>query len=229
MSILIPQGKTVGVPRLQSGDTLTRAEFERRYTAMPSLKKAELIEGEVYVGSPVSPEHGGPHSLISTWLGYYWWNTAGVLTYDNTSVRLDLDNEPQPDVLLMIRPELGGQVRSITGGFIEGAPELVVEVAASSVSYDAGKKLHVYRRNEVREYILWRIEDEALDWFILRDGRYDQLAPAEDGILRSEVFPGLWLDRDASLHGDLLRVKAVIEQGIASPEHAAFVDRLNRR
>src|SRR5437588_6466057 len=86
------------IPPLENGDRLTRAEFERRYEAMPDLKKAELIEGEVYVGSPVRyRQHGKPHGQIMTWIGTYSADTSGVGFGDNSSIRLDLDNEPQPD------------------------------------------------------------------------------------------------------------------------------------
>ena len=110
---------------------------------------------------------------------------------DNGSIRLDLDNEPQPDILLMIEPERRRASRISEDDYVEEAPELVAEIAASSVSYDLGKKLHAYRRNGVREYIVWRVQDREIDWFVLRDGSYEPLAPDADGLLRSEVFPGL--------------------------------------
>jgi Uma2 family endonuclease len=119
-----------------------------------------------------------------------------------------------------------GQARITEDDFIEGAPELVAEIASSSVSYDLGAKLHAYRRNGVREYLVWRVLDAAFDWFVLRDGRYEPLAPDEDGILKSRAFPGLWLDPAALLGGDLARVIEKLNQGLASPEHAAFVERL---
>src|SRR5262245_42047125 len=146
------------VSALENGDRLSRAEFERRYEAMPELKKAELIEGEVYVGSPVRHDlHSRPHGHLTVWIGTYSAATSGTDFGDNGSVRLDLDNEPQPDAYLLIRSERGGQARISEDDFVEGAPELVAEVASSSVSYDLGKKLHVYRRNGVREYVVWRV------------------------------------------------------------------------
>ena len=215
------------VPALENGDRLTRAEFERRYEAMPQMKKAELIEGVVYVPSPVRHrQHGSPHANLITWLGLYTANTPGVEVGDNSSVRLDLDNEPQPDALLFIDPACGGQVRISDDGIIEGAPELVAEVASSSVSYDLHAKLHVYRRNGVREYIVWRVLEQAVDWFVLRDGQYERMPQDAQGLVRSEVFPGLWLDPAALLRGDLATVLAMVQQGLASPEHHAFVARL---
>ncbi len=215
-------------PPLENGDRLTRAEFERRYEAMPHLKKAELIEGVVYMPSPVRQgHHGQPHSRLVGWLIQYEAGTPGVETGDNSTTRLDLDNEPQPDAVLFIDPERGGQARVGADDYIEGAPELVIEVAGSHVSLALNAKLQVYRRNGVREYIVWRVQDAEIDWFILRDGRYDRLTPGADGVTRSEIFPGLWLDSAALLRGDLAAVLSVVQRGIASPEHAAFVARLN--
>jgi Uma2 family endonuclease len=215
------------VPALENGDRLTRAEFERRYEAMPHLKKAELIEGVVYVPSPVRHrQHSSPHAQLITWLGLYAANTPGIELGDNGSVRLDLDNEPQPDALLFIDPACGGRVRISDDGIVEGPPELVAEVASSSVSYDLHAKLHVYRRNGVSEYIVWRVLEQALDWFVLRDGQYERMAPDTQGLVRSEVFPGLWLDPAALLRGDLATALAVVQQGLAGPEHGTFVARL---
>jgi Uma2 family endonuclease len=216
------------VPALENGDRLTRAEFERRYEAMPHLKKAELIEGVVYVPSPVRHrQHGAPHAHLISWLGQYAAHTPGVEVGDNSSVRLDLDNEPQPDALLCIDPACGGQVRISADGMIEGAPELVAEVASSSVSYDLHAKLHVYRRNGVREYIVWRVLEREVDWFVLRAGQYERMPVDAQGLVRSEVFPGLWLDPAALVRGDLATVLAIVQRGLASPEHAAFVTRLH--
>src|SRR5215510_11690420 len=215
------------VPPLENGDVLTRAEFERRYEAMPHLKKAELIEGVVYMPSPVRQRfHGRQHIHLATWLGYYEAGTPGIEAGDNSTVRLDLDNEPQPDALLFIDPACGGQALIDADGYIEGAPELVVEVAASSASYDLHAKLRVYRRNGVREYIVWRVLDKEIDWFVLRAGQYEPMPLDAEGLFRSAVFPGLWLDPAALLRGDLATVLAVVQRGLAGPEHAAFVARL---
>jgi len=214
-----------GLPPLQHGDRLTRPEFERRYDAMPYLKKAELLEGIVYMPSPVSQErHSRQHFQLVTWLGVYSAATPGTEGGDNATLRLPGVNEPQPDALLMIRP--GGQARIDEEGYLEGAPELAAEVAASSASYDLHAKLEVYRKHGVREYLVWRVLDRAVDWFVLRDGAYQPLPPDEDGVYRSEVFPGLWLAPDALVGGDLAEVLRVLQEGTSSPEHAAFVERL---
>ncbi len=213
------------VPELRAGDRLSRAEFERRYAAMPHVKKAELIEGVVYMPSPVSLEHGTPHFKIIGWLALYESATPGVEGSDNTTVRLDLDNEPQPDAFLRIRPECGGQSRD-SDKYVGGAPELIAEVAASSASYDLHDKLRAYQRNGVLEYVVWRVWDRAIDWFVLREDRYVPLPLSPAGHYKSEVFPGLWLDPAALIRGDLAQVMVVLQQGLASPEHADFVRRL---
>ena len=216
------------IPPLENGDTLTRAEFERRYEAMPHLKKAELIEGVVYVPSPVRHRyHGHQHAHLINWLGHYEAHTPGVEVSDNVTVRLDLDNEPQPDALLFIDPACGGHALIDADGYIEGAPELVAEVASSSVSYDLHAKLRVYRRNGVREYIVWRVLDQEIDWFVLCSGQYERFPLDTEGLYRSEAFPGLWLDPAALLRGDLATVLAVVQRGLASPEHATFATQLH--
>ena len=212
---------------LQSGDHLSRAEFERRYSAHPEIKKAELVEGVVYVVSPTHYEkHVDPHFNIITWLGVYKATTPGVRGGDNATVRLDLENEFQPDALLRLDPAVGGQSTIADNDYLEGALELVVEVAASSASYDMHAKRRVYARNGVPEYMLLLVYEKKLTWHVLREGVYVPLEPGEDGILRSEIFPGLWLDAQALLEGSLGRVLAVLQEGIASDAHGAFVERL---
>jgi Uma2 family endonuclease len=197
---------------------------------MPQLKKAELVEGVVYMPSPARlARHGEPHGVVICWLGHYRASTPGVIFASDATVRLDLDNEPQPDALLLIDPECGGQARISDDDYVENAPELVVEVSASTVSIDLHAKLNVYRRSGVREYLVWRVQDRAFDWFVLRQGRYVPVERGPRGFLESEVFPGLWLDANALLAGDVARVLEVVAQGTRSGEHAAFVARLRER
>ena len=217
--------RLVKLPPLESGDRLTRSEFERRYAAMHDRKKAELIEGVVYMASPLrATAHGKPHGDMMGWLWTYKTATPGVELYDNPTVRLDAANEPQPDAVL--RLEQGGQSQISEDDYIEGAPELIVEVAASSASYDLHDKLRVYRRNGVQEYIVWRTYSQQLDWFMLEDGQYKALAADAAGTVRSQQFPGLWLAIDCLLSGDMATVLQVIQQGIASAEHQSFVESL---
>lgn len=213
------------IPPLENGDRLTRSEFERRYHTMPDVKKADLIEGIVYMASPLRVTgHGEPHADIMTWLGVYKAFTPGVKLADNTTVRLDADNEPQPDALLRI--ENGGQSRISADDYVEGAPELIVEIAASSAAIDAHDKLKIYRRNQVQEYLIWRVYDGEFDWFILKDGEYRRLEANAEGVFCSQIFPGLWLDKSALLTGNLAKVLEILQQGLASSEHQSFVKNL---
>ncbi len=215
--------KAVEVLPLESGDRLTRSEFERRYEVMPEVKKAELIEGVVYMSSAVrAKQHGQPHSQVITWLGVYTAATPAVMLLDNTTVRLDLDNEAQPDALLRLPEEAGGRSRISEDDYIEGSPELIMEIAASSASYDLHDKLKVYRRSGVREYLVWRVYDHELTWFYLHEGEYLPFVPDDAGVVESRVFPGLRLEVKAMLAGDLAKVLATLQEGLGSSEHAAF-------
>jgi Uma2 family endonuclease len=211
---------------LEPGDHLTRDEFERRYDAMPGLKKAELINGVVFMPSPVRwNQHAHPHALLDTWLGVYMLLTPGTQAGNNGSTRLDLENEPQPDAALIILPSHGGQAQISDDHYLEGAPELVAEVSASSASIDLNSKLRLYQSNGVREYVVWRVLDGEIDWFVRRGGTFVPLPRDADGRFRSETFPGLWLDTAALIAADPALL-TVLQQGLASPEHAAFVARL---
>jgi Uma2 family endonuclease len=217
------------IPRLESGDELSRDEFERRYQAMPDVKKAELIEGIVYMPSPVRyDQHGLPHAQLMGLLTAYYFETPGVLCCDNSTVRLDLINEPQPDAVLFIEPSRGGTVR-LVDGYIEGGPDLVAEVSATTVSIDLKAKLRAYHRNQVREYLVWRVKELAIDWFVLRGSEYVRLEADAAGVLKSTVFPGLWLDAPALLSGDLPKFVACLRAGLANESHATFVASLARR
>ena len=221
------------VPALQNGDRLTRDEFERRYAAMPHVKKAELIDGVVYMGSPVRHGlHGRPDRLLQGWLAYYEMVTPGLDSSSNATVRLDQDSEPQPDLLLRLPEHVGGRSRRTTDDYLEGAPELAIEVAASSVSYDLHQKRNAYRRNGVLEYLVCRTEDRAVDWFVLERSEYTRQQPDARGHLAGRRFPGLVLDVAALLRDDLNALRAAIDVAIGTTAHAAhasFVQRLAMR
>jgi Uma2 family endonuclease len=223
-------GPRRGIPPLEPGAHLSASEFLRRYESMPEVKKAELISGIVYMASPVRLEqHGEPDSLIQTWLGTYCIATPGVKAATNSTVRLGPDDVPQPDGLLRITSECGGQAQLDARGYLRGAPELAVEVAASTASLDAREKLTSYRRAGVREYLVWRTEDEAIDWWTLEEDEYRPLPLDADASLRSRVFPGLWLDTAALVARDGAALLAKLQEGLQSPEHAAFVEALKKR
>lgn len=215
------------MPPLENGDRLTRSEFERRYNAMRHLKKAELVEGTVYMASPLRFEpHAEPHSDLIGWLWSYKIATLGVRLGDNPTVRLDLDNEPQPDAVLLIDARSGGQSYLGEDGYVEGAPELVAEVAASSAAIDLRDKKRAYRRNRVQEYVVWQVFDQNIDWFCLQNEDYVSLRPNQDGIICSRTFPGLWLDVGAMVNSNMPQVLAVLQTGLNTTEHQAFVQQL---
>ena len=202
---------------------MTRVEFERRYDRMPHVKKAELIEGIVYMPSPLrANQHGTPHGHLAGWLVTYCSESPGVQMADNATVRLDFDNEPQPDLVLFKLPAKRGRARISEDDYIEGPPELVVEIVGSSAAYDLHQKKGAYRRNGVSEYLAWITGEHRIIWWELREGEYQELALDPEGLLKSRQFPGLWLDASALLRGDLKAVLATLRRGLDSPEHAAF-------
>lgn len=213
------------LPPLKHGEKLTRDEFERRYAAMPRLKKAELIEGIVYMPSPVRTDiHSDPHARIITWLGVYWTATPGVQCADNATVHLDPDNEAQPDGLLRI--DEGGTSLLSDTGYIEGAPELIVEIAGTSADYDLHEKLDAYLRNGVAEYIVWQTQEKRLDWFHLVNEEYVPMLPDADRLIESQAFPGLRLAVNSLIGDNLATVLSELQKGLETAEHAAFVRRL---
>ncbi len=212
---------------LEDGARLTREEFERRYAALPEVKKAELINGVVYMGLPVRfGKHGEPHAALLTWLGTYSAFTSGVRLGDNATVRLNADTEPQPDALLRIEPKAGGCSRISADDYVEGAPELVAEISSSTASYDSHDKMDVYRHAGVKEYLVWRVDDKQVDWFALRSGEYIRLTPDGSDVIASPTFPGLRLAVSALLAGDMARVVRELQKGLDTIEHARFVARL---
>jgi Uma2 family endonuclease len=192
-------------PPLETGDQLTLEEFERRYEAHPEIKKAELIDGVVFVASPVSSQHGEPHLDLATWLGFYRASHPGIRAGDNTSMRRRPRSMVQPDLYLR---RIEGTATLSEEGYLESGPELVAEISNTTASYDLHSKMEVYRRAGVQEYIVWRVYDRAIDWFELKDGRYERLYPDESGVIESHVFPGLRLDVEKMLAGDLAAVLA---------------------
>ena len=211
---------------MENGDRLTAPEFERRWKFIPRLKKAELIDGVVHMAAAVSQDfHGAPHAIAITWVGTYFAATPGLVIGDNATIRFDLDNELQPDVHLSIRQSHGGQSRIDDEGYLCGPPEFIFEISGSSVSYDSHVKKQIYCRYGVKEYVIWRVYDGEIDWHILRDNEFIRIDPA-NGVHRSTVFPGLWLDVAAMIKEDLAAVLKTAAAGVADAAHAEFVKRL---
>ena len=214
------------LPLLESGDHLDQATFHARYLAMPEAFRAELIGGVVFVPSPLSWGHGLHHTIVMTWLGNYWIATPGTQSGDNTTTILGESNELQPDGVLIITPEAGGRTRLSDDGYTTGAPELVIEIASSSASIDLHAKRRAYEQAGVLEYVVVVLRQRLVRWFVWQAGAYQDIAVEADGMFRSRVFPGLWLHAEALLQLDGATVMAALQQGLATPEHQAFVQRL---
>lgn len=183
---------------------------------MPQVKKAELIEGIVYTGSPVSTKHAIPDGMIHGWLALYAARNPDVQFLPNATVILDAENTVQPDALLRRLPEHGGLSRVNEDGYLTGPPELIVEVASSSASIDLRDKRRAYCRNGVREYLVWLVAEARLEWFCLEDDEYRSQLPDADGLLQSRVFPGLHLPVAPLLAGDTAKVLAALTQVAAT-------------
>jgi Uma2 family endonuclease len=222
------EAKETTLPPLENGDHLDQKTFHARYEAMPAGTRAELIGGVVHMPSPLKPRHGRIHTGIMKWLGAYEDATPNTELFDNTTAILGEASEPQPDAYLIVAPERGGQMRMNEDEYLEGAPELVAEVALSTEATDLHAKKSDYERAGVREYIVVALRQNRVYWFVSRNGHFVELTPDDNGIIRSEVFPGLWLDPAALLRLDGPRIREVLQQGLATPEHAAFVARLGR-
>ena len=203
---------------------MTRDEFHRLYENTPEDFRAELIGGIVYVSSPVRLPHGASHPLLTTVFTVYGGNTTGVQVVDNTTVLLGEHAEPQPDLFLRILPEYGGQTRTTPDQYVEGAPELVAEIAHSSRAIDLHAKADDYARYGVLEYLVLSIGDRRLRWFDLAADQ--ELAAEPDGIVRIRCFPGLWIYSEALFSSDFHALMGALQQGMSAPEHAAFVAKL---
>jgi hypothetical protein len=220
---------TIGkaVPPLAAGDKLTRQEFLRRWEAHPEIKSAELLGGLVYMPSPVSVEHGDMEAAVGAWLAVYAARTPGTACGHNTTTFL-LDDMPQPDLNLRILPDYGGRSR-VDEGYLEGPAELLAEICRSSASYDLHVKLDLYQKARVPEYLTVLLFEREIRWHVLVDGTYHLLSPDGDGVWRSKVFPGLWLDGPALLAGNLPQVLSRLEDGVQSVEHKKSVEEIARR
>ncbi|MGZ3387218.1 MAG: Uma2 family endonuclease, partial [Isosphaeraceae bacterium] len=201
MSTIERSACTATLTPLVEGQRLDQATFHERYEQMPPGTRAELINGVVHMPSPVGPEHGRATVPALVWLSYYQENTPGVDVLDNTSTVLDVRREPQPDVQLRILPEYGGRTQA-DRRFVRGVPELIVEVSHTTRYTDLGPKFDDYERAGVLEYVVRAFGPDEVLWFFLREGHLVELPPGSEGIIRSESFPGLWLDPRALIEGN---------------------------
>jgi Uma2 family endonuclease len=214
------------IPMLENGDRLDQKTFHERYEAMPENVKAELIGGIVHMASPLKPRHGRPHARLMGWLTLYEESTPGVEALDNTTTIMSDTSEPQPDGSLTILPECGGKTRENEDEYLVGPPEFIGEIASSTESIDLHRKRDDYEREGVAEFLVAAVRQKRVFWRQLNKGKYEPLAPEADGIIRSKIFPGLWLDPAALLRLDTPALLATLRQGLASPEHAEFVKKL---
>jgi Uma2 family endonuclease len=215
------------VKPLAAGDRLTWPEFEERWDADPEIKRAELIGGRVYMPSPLSNRHGETQGDLATWLGHYAARTPGVRMVTAGACRM-LQDAPQPDLLLRVLEDCGGQSR-VRGKYLHGAPELVAEVCLTSAAYDLHDKMELYRTAGVQEFVAAILAENEVRWHRLVEGEYEVVATDSAGVIRAATFPGLWLHVPSLLSGDLAQLLQKLDTGLASPEHAAFAAELARR
>jgi Uma2 family endonuclease len=212
-------------PLLDTGYHLTADEFHRRYKLMPEGVRAELIEGIVYMSSPVTVKHSQPHASLTGWCWFYTAQTPGIVAELSATVKLGPKNEFQPDGLLYYPENIGGTAR-IKDDYIEGAPEFVFEVSNSTTAMDLHEKFEVYQGAGVREYLVWQVAQKRADWFVRKQTSFETLTPDHAGVLKSAAFPGLWLDVPALLERNQSKLLATIQAGTTSREHSEFVKRL---
>ncbi len=214
---------------LENGDHLDAAEFLRRYEAMPPSTRAELVEGTVFMSSAVRADaHAEPHSRLAAWLHCYKGRTPGTSVLIDPTLHFSESSVVQPDLLLRVAPDRGGRCIAGTDGYLMGPPDMVLEIAASSAGRDLHSKKDLYQAQGVREYLVWRTLDAAIDWFVNTGDAFEPLAPDAEGCLHSSVFPSLALDAPALLAGDDNRVRIRLESGLEVGAHAEFVARLER-
>ena len=217
-------------PLLKAGMRLEAPEFHLRYSRMPDLHKAELIEGIVHMPSPTNLKHNLGHASLTQWIAHYATYTPDTFAGANGSVLLNLDNEVQPDAVMCYWP--GGPAAILADSeddILRKAPQLAIEVSVSSRVRDRVKKFRVYQAAGIQEYIIWSVKEKTVEWFRLVDGEYLAFAPDPNGILKSIVFPGLWLDVHALVAGNMMQVITILNQGIAGKEHREFVKKLKRK
>ena len=224
----VPGGGS-SLPPLENGDHLDQKTFHERYEAMPEDFKAELIQGRVYVPSPVRRQHGRPHGLVTGWLLQHEASTPGVESLVDTTAILDDENEPQPDCFLIVRPDHGGQTHLHPDDYVVGPPELAVEIAASTEAYDLFEKREAYEQTGIQEYLIVIVRSRQVRWLRLDNGRYVEIPADEAGLFRSQVFPGLWLNSKALFSEDTKQLLETLGQGLASSEHKQFVRQLAER
>ena len=215
------------------GDRLSRAEFVSAGQSDPDRYQfAERIDGRLVMNAAsVRREgHGRPNSRIVGLLVAYEVETPGVEVGDNSTAQIDDDHDPQPDAYLLVLPEYGGQVEFTESDFIRNAPEMIVEIAGHSLATDLGRKKAIYEADGCREYLVWATDERRFYCFRNGTGGFEEVSGGtHDGVFRSVVFPGLWIDMKALLADDLRAAMTTLRRGLESTEHAAFASELASR
>jgi Uma2 family endonuclease len=212
---------------LFDGQRLDQPTFHELYLQTPEKFRAELIDGVVYVmSSPVNPKHGRPVVSLGWFLYSYRLTTPGTIVQGDSTTKLGPRSEVQPDCALLIDPRFGGQTGEDLKGYTIGCPELVVEISLSTLQIDLNAKKQVYEEAGAKEYLVYDEPHRKFHWFALRDGKFEPLVMDDDGLYRSEAFPGLWFNSIAFLLDDGETVLATLRRGLESPDHAAFAARL---
>jgi Putative restriction endonuclease len=213
-------------PLLCNGDRMNQREFHRRYEACPEDVKFKLIGGIVYMASPVRRPHAIYQPKLSYAVSHYENGTPGVEGSAHATQILGEESEPQPDLALRILPEYGGQSRVTDDEYYEGPPELIAEIAHSSRAMDMNQKRQDYEQAGVLEYLVFCVEERELHWFSFASQK--MIRPDRQGVARSNVFPGLWIDVAVLVERDGRRLIETVQKGLSSRAHAAFVKRLEK-
>ena len=218
------------IPPLRDGDRLDREEFHRRYEAMGEGAWAELIDSVVHLDRvPGDYTSGRTRATLSGWIGSYRLHTPNLQAAIHLTTFVDTRNVFQPAVSLM-RSDTARQ-RLGKDGYLRGSPDFACEVREGGDGcVDLNAKRLAYEQAGLGELLVvlldkpWRVR-----WLSLVHGAFADVHPdPADGLFKSRVFPGLWLDVDALFADDLQRLSAAVERGCATPEHAAFVERLGQ-
>jgi Uma2 family endonuclease len=223
---LIPQMKPQVIPPLENGDRLKQKEFHRRYEQYPEDVKIELVGGIVFMASPLRLPHGKYHLKLGMVVDHYVSKTPGVDAADNATAILGEESEPQPDLSMWVSEACGGRAKANADQYLEGPPELIAEIAHSSVAIDLHKKREDYKAAGVLEYLVLCIAEQEIIWFHFPSGK--EIKATKEGVFKSKVFPGFWLDGPALLARDSEQLRVTVQQGLETKEHAAFVKRLEK-
>jgi Uma2 family endonuclease len=221
-----PKTLSKPLPIMHNGDHMKQPEFHFAYSSMPENYRAELIGGVVFEPSPVSYSHARNDNMFHDLITQYAKKSKLAEVAPNATVILSEDDEVQPDVLLRLPEELGGRSR-LVGKFLEGAPELVAEIAYSSRAIDLHLKKQRYAKAGVIEYLVFCIEPKKLHWFRLQEEK--GIKRNGDGTFCSKVFPGLWINEPALIEANSERADEILAEGLNSEEFNDFKNQLQLR